>query len=54
MLLVGIHVECNGTAIRVAQGDLKTFCQALTRVFTDFEAIDHHINIVLLILVELG
>ena len=52
MLFVGVHVQRYRPSIGMTQRDLEAFRQALARVFTDFQAIDDNIDIVLFIFIK--
>ena len=54
MLFAGIHLHRQGTPIGVAQRGLETFGQALLGVGADLQTVDHDLDGVLLVLVELG
>ncbi|MNF16929.1 hypothetical protein D3C80_2201850 [compost metagenome] len=49
-----IHGRHQGDAVRQVDGRLEGFRQALLQVFTDLEAVHHHFDGVLLLLVQLG
>ena len=47
VLDAAVHVQHHRAAIGQAQSGLKTFCQACGHVGPHFQAVNHHINIVL-------
>lgn len=54
MLLARVHLQREGAAVGQAQRGLEGFGQALLEFRVDLDAIDHHLDGVLVVLLQLG
>ena len=53
MFFVCVHVERNDSTLREVERSFKAFSQTLLAFWFDPQTIDHHINVVLLVFVQL-